>query len=186
MQANETTHAQDAVGTSHADGACPIGRAGSLVGDRWSLLILREATLGVRRFDDFRVRLGIADNILAARLRRLVEHDLLAKVPYHDGRRARSEYRLTAAGADFAPVLLALGRWGEQHARSSEQHEPMRVVHLECGGEVGVDQRCAECGEVIGRDQQGWIRPWHSADPALLAEPLAAAEGTTRASDREE
>src|SRR5260370_32399427 len=92
----------------HDTGPCPIGRAGTLLGDRWILLILRDATLGVRRFDEFREHLGIADNILSDRLRRLADNQVLIKVPYHDGRRPRYEYRLTQAGADPAPTVRAL------------------------------------------------------------------------------
>ncbi len=117
-------------------GACPIGRASSLLGDRWILLIMREATLGVTRFDVFRQKLGIADNILSSRLRRLVDNGILAKVPYHDGRRQRHEYRLTEAGADLWLVLRALGDWGQRHTQPAETAEPMRVTHAGCGGQV--------------------------------------------------
>jgi DNA-binding HxlR family transcriptional regulator len=151
---------------------CPIGRASSVLGDRWILLILRDATIGVTRFDDFRDHLDIAENILASRLRRLVEGGLLVKVPYHDGRRMRQEYRLTQAGADLAPILRALGDWGHRHTRAAAPSEPMRVIHDECGGEVGTDQICSSCGTVVGRDQQAWIRPWHSQDPVRLAQPV--------------
>jgi DNA-binding HxlR family transcriptional regulator len=151
---------------------CPIGRATSMLGDRWILLILRDATIGVTRFDEFRDHLGIADNILAARLRRLVEGGLLVRVPYRDGRRTRQEYRLTQAGADLAPVLRALADWGHRHTSPDEPAEPMRVVHAGCGGEVGADQACTSCGASVGRDEEAWIRPWRSPDPIRLAPPV--------------
>jgi DNA-binding HxlR family transcriptional regulator len=163
---------------THANGLCPIGRASSLLGDRWVLLILREATLGVTRFDDFCARLGIADNILATRLRRLVDQDVLVKVPYHDGRRERFEYRLTEAGADFAPVMLALARWGERHTQAPDRQDALRIVHLPCGGEVQLDQTCATCGQTVNRAEQGWIRPWHSGEPTVLASPVTASAGS--------
>src|SRR5436305_3789898 len=79
-------------GRSREEPPCPIGRASGMLGDRWILLILRDATIGVTRFDEFRNHLGIADNILSARLRRLVDGGLLVKVPYRDGQRTRQEY----------------------------------------------------------------------------------------------
>jgi DNA-binding HxlR family transcriptional regulator len=153
-------------------GLGPIGRASSVLGDRWVILILRDATIGITRFDAFRDHLGIAENILSARLRRLVDEGLLVKVPYHDGRRARHEYRLTQAGADLAPILRALGDWGHQHTKAATPTEPMRIIHDGCGGDVGVDQVCSSCGTVVGRDQLAWIRPWHSPEPVRLAQPV--------------
>ena len=105
----------------------PSGRAGSLLGDRWTLLILRDATVGVTRFDAFRDGLGIADNILSARLRRLVDAGVLARVPYQDGNRTRHEYRLTQAGADLLPVLRALADWGGRHTSPAEPAPPMQI-----------------------------------------------------------
>ena len=151
---------------------CPIGRAGFLLGDRWILLILRNAMLGMARFKDFRDDLGIADNILLDRLGRLVGAGVMVKVPYHDGRRTRQEYRLTQAGAEFSPVLRALGEWGAQHTTSASPSQPMRVVHTECGGEIGTDRICTACGARVSRDEEAWIRPWRSLTP----EPLAAPE----------
>jgi DNA-binding HxlR family transcriptional regulator len=145
-----------------------------MLGDRWILLILRDATLGVTRFDEFRDRLGIADNILSARLRRLVDGGLLAKVPYRDGHRTRQEYRLTKAGADLAPVLRALADWGQRHTRPDPPAEPMRVVHAGCGGEVGADQACSACGARVGRDEEAWVRPWCSPGPIRLAPPVSS------------
>jgi DNA-binding HxlR family transcriptional regulator len=153
-------------------GACPIGRASSLLGDRWILLILREATLGVTRFDVFRDHLGIADNILSTRLRRLVDNGILVKAPYRDGRRQRQEYRLTEAGADLWLVLRALGDWGQRHTRPAEPAEPMRVTHAGCGGQVGAGQTCAACGASVRRDEEAWIRPWRSPAAVSLAGSL--------------
>jgi DNA-binding HxlR family transcriptional regulator len=156
-------------------GACPIGRASSLLGDRWILLILRDATLGLTRFDAFREHLGIADNILSSRLRRLVESGILVKVPYRDGGRQRHEYRLTEAGADLWLVLRALGDWGERHTQpdgSAGSAGPMRAVHASCGGEVAAGQVCGSCGVPVTRDQEAWLRPWRSPEPVPLAPPL--------------
>lgn len=94
---------------------CPIARAGAVVGDRWSLVIVREAYDGARRFNDFQRRLGLAKNTLSDRLRGLVADGILETVPAADGS-AYLEYRLTAAGLDLFPVLVALRQWGEAHA----------------------------------------------------------------------
>ena len=152
---------------------CPIGRAAEVIGDRWSLLILRQATLGVTRFDEFRAALGIADNILSSRLARLVENGLLAKVPYRDERRTRHEYRLTQAGAGTFPVLSALAAWGTEHTRPARGTEPMRVIHAACGNDMPAAGFCEHCGRVAGRDEVRWLRPWNSPDPQPLAEPVA-------------
>jgi DNA-binding HxlR family transcriptional regulator len=171
MQASGDSSAGHPV-ASHAAGRCPIGRATALLGDRWTLLIVREATLGVTRFEEFRARLGIADNILSSRLRALVEHDILVRVPYHDGRRQRFEYRLTQAGADLAPLLRSLALWGHEHTEAPESLRPLEVVHLGCGGDVDLDQRCRKCGDAVERGEQGWVRPWSSSEPTRLAAPV--------------
>jgi DNA-binding HxlR family transcriptional regulator len=159
--------------SAHAIGPCPIGRAADLLGDRWTLLVLREATIGVRRFDEFRERLGIADNILSSRLRRLVEHGVLTKMPYQDGRRERFEYRLTQAGAALAPTLQALAEWGDEYTTPAQPRQPMRVVHLTCGGLIRPDQTCATCDAVVSRPEHAWVRPWRSDEPIPLALPVS-------------
>lgn len=97
-----------------SDGPCPIGRALDLVGDGWSMLILRDAGYGLTRFDQFRTSLGIAPNILARRLKALTAAGLLEKRPYSE-HPPRDEYVITDAGRDFLPVLAALGAWGRKH-----------------------------------------------------------------------
>jgi DNA-binding HxlR family transcriptional regulator len=101
-----------------ADGPCPIGRAADILGDRWTLLVLRNATGGMTRFDEFKDGLRIADNILADRLNRLVEHGLLVRVPYRpeSGGRTRNEYRLTIAGEAVVSVLNTMMTWGKIHS----------------------------------------------------------------------
>jgi DNA-binding HxlR family transcriptional regulator len=155
-----------------ADVPCPIGRAVDVLGDRWSLLILRNATVGVTRFDQFRAGLGIADNILSNRLNRLVESGLLTKVPYRDEGRTRHEYRLTNAGADLLPILHALAQWGQQHTSPAEPAEPMQVIHLACGHATSPGDRCDHCDRPLVRGEEAWLRPWQSDDPFPLAEPV--------------
>src|SRR5271167_297807 len=93
-----------------ADERCSIARTVSVIGDRWTLLILRDCFLRVRRFDDFEARLGITRHILADRLKKLVDAGVLQKVPYQD-RQLRYEYRLTQKGLDLYPVLMSIVHW---------------------------------------------------------------------------
>jgi DNA-binding HxlR family transcriptional regulator len=173
MQVKSTVAMQEPPpNVGHESRPCPIGRAGFLLGDRWILVILRNATLGTTRFNDFRDDLGIADNILLDRLRRLVDAGVLVKVPYHDGRRTRQEYRLTQAGADLSPMLRTLAEWGAEHTSSSSPSQPMRVVHAECGGELSTDYVCGACGAQVDRNHEAWIRPWRSPTPQPLAAPI--------------
>ncbi len=94
------------------DEGCSIAATLAAVGDRWTLLILRDLFRGVRRFEQLRSDLGIARNLLTDRLQRLVELEIVHRVPYQD-RPIRHEYRLTAKGADLSPALVALMRWGD-------------------------------------------------------------------------
>src|SRR5215469_1503589 len=100
--------------TSFGNMQCPIARSLERVGEWWSILILRDASLGLRRFDEFQESLGIASNILARRLKALVEAGLLERRRYSE-RPPRDEYVLTEAGCDFRPVLWALLAWGNKH-----------------------------------------------------------------------
>ncbi|WP_062437242.1 winged helix-turn-helix transcriptional regulator [Herbidospora daliensis] len=157
---------------SNADAPCPIGRAVGLLGERWTLLILRNANLGTTRFDAFRAELGIADNILSNRLARLVEAGLLLRVPYREGGRTRHEYRLTAAGAEVLPVLHALAVWGEEHTEPAATTGSMQVIHQRCGQVTTPGGVCQACGEPIRREEEAWVRPWLSPDPITLAAPI--------------
>ncbi|MGE4801582.1 winged helix-turn-helix transcriptional regulator [Yersinia hibernica] len=97
---------------------CPVARALDIVGDRWSLMIIRDAFDGVRRFGEFRRNLGLAKNILAGRLRELVEHNILMIVPASDGS-AYHEYVLTDKGRQLFPIVVSLRQWGEEHLFSA-------------------------------------------------------------------
>src|SRR4051812_16833491 len=93
---------------------CPVARTLDIVGERWTLLILRDAFNGVRRFEDFAVSLPIARNVLTDRLRTLVEHGILSREPYQSNP-PRYTYRLTPAGMELYPVIVALMQWGNRH-----------------------------------------------------------------------
>lgn len=96
------------------DASCPVARGVDVIGDRWSLLIVRDAFDGLRRFGDFQRSLGMARNVLSDRLHKLVEAGVLATQPASDGS-AYQEYVLTARGESLFPVVVALRQWGEQH-----------------------------------------------------------------------
>ena len=122
---------------------CPVAATLEVVGERWTLLIIRDVFLGIRRFDDLQRDLGVARNVLQARLERLVDEAILVKRPYQE-RPPRSEYRLTEKGADLWPVLVSLLQWGDRYGLEGER--PMILQHRGCGGELDDRRRCTSCG----------------------------------------
>ncbi|MEH1059205.1 helix-turn-helix domain-containing protein [Micromonospora sp. CPCC 206171] len=127
---------------------CTIARAMAILGERWTLVVLREVFNGVRRFDDMRVRTGIPRQVLTTRLATLVEQGVLRREPYREpGSRLRHEYRLTERGLDLWPVLVAVLGWGDRYLADPEG-SPLGVGHRDCGAEVRVELRCAEGHEV--------------------------------------
>jgi DNA-binding HxlR family transcriptional regulator len=126
---------------------CSIAKALERLGERWTLLVLREAFLGARRFDAFAASLGIARNVLAARLAMLVEEGILERRRYQE-RPERFEYRLTEKGRDLWPVLVALLQWGD--AWYAPDGPPRVLMHGGCGGELTRHLRCDRCGEELG------------------------------------
>jgi DNA-binding HxlR family transcriptional regulator len=130
--------------TEIGDTRCSIARALSVVGDRWTLLLLREAFLGAKRFEEYRENTGAARHLVAERLNLLVDHGVLERVQYSD-RPARFEYTLTEKGDALYPVILSLLAWGDQwmahaHGRS------LTLVHEPCGSSVTPQLRCPSCG----------------------------------------
>ena len=123
---------------------CPVSAAVEILGERWTLLIVRDALNGIHRFEDFRAHLGVSDAVLADRLRKLVEAGVLERRPYREaGRRRRDEYHPTARGSDLMTVTAALRQWGADHLADSAT--PAFVArHQGCGGTVQVELRCAE------------------------------------------
>ncbi|MEV5850458.1 helix-turn-helix domain-containing protein [Streptomyces sp. NPDC051985] len=123
---------------------CPVQRTLAVVGAKWTLLILRDATQGVRRFDDFRRRIGLSEAVLSDRLRKLTAAGILEAVSYQEpGSRSRNEYHLTLKGWELWPVLMALGQWGESHTGTSEG-QAVDIRHEDCGAPVRVVVECAE------------------------------------------
>jgi DNA-binding HxlR family transcriptional regulator len=125
---------------------CSIAGTLEIIGDRWSILILRDAFRGVRRFEEIQQDLGIARNVLTDRLNKLVEHDVLEKRKYQD-RPARYEYRLTPKGVDLSPALVALMRWGDKHIANSEA--PTVLVHESCGKPLDQTFICWDCDTTV-------------------------------------
>lgn len=126
---------------------CSVAQCLEVVGEWWSMLILRDAFLGVSRFDDFQDRLGISRNILNQRLNGLVESGVLAKVPYSE-HPPRHDYRLTGKGRDLWPVLTAMRQWGDTYA--APEGPPLQVVHKACGSVAEALLTCSVCGEPFG------------------------------------
>lgn len=128
--------------SQYSSANCSIARTLAIVGERWTLLVLREAFYGVRRFDDMQRNLGVARNVLTTRLRTLVEHDLLERVPYREAAsRQRFEYRLTARGRDLFPALLALMQWGDRYL-ADDAGPAVIVEHERCGAPIDVELTC--------------------------------------------
>jgi DNA-binding HxlR family transcriptional regulator len=139
---------------------CSVAQCLEVVGEWWSMLIIRDAFLGVRRFDDFQTRLGISRNILNVRLTSLVDAGVLERVPYQE-RPPRHEYRLTDKGRELWPVLTAMREWGDRWAAPGGA--PLEVVHEACGEVTHPTFVCSECGEPIDR-RSARVRPGPGAD----------------------
>jgi DNA-binding HxlR family transcriptional regulator len=135
-----------------AVGQCAIEKTMAVVGTKSAMLIMREAYYGTTRFDDFARRVGITKAATSARLSELVELGLLRRQPYREpGQRSRDEYVLTQAGIEFMPVVWAMFEWGRRHLPGRNR---LRLTHLGCGAEVGVEIRCAE-GHLVPTDELG-------------------------------
>lgn len=157
------------------DEACSLARTVSVIGDRWTLLILRDCFLRVRRFEDFQTRLGVARAVLADRLDKLVESFVLTKVAYQQ-RPTRYEYRLTPKGLDLYPVVMAMVHWGDVHM-SGKAGRPVLHRHLTCGHVFDPVMTCSECGEAVApREVQVLVGPG-GVDPHHL--PPGAASKTS-------
>lgn len=136
--------------TSFAGMHCSIARSVELVGDGWAPLIIRDLFLGVSRFDDLAEDLGIPRNSLTERLHKLVENGVAEKVAYRE-KPVRYEYRLTEAGRDFVPILVALTAWGDRWA-PSKHGKPILFQHANCGKKFHAEIVCSACGEAVTAD----------------------------------
>ncbi len=130
---------------SLADQSCSIARSLDVVGEWWTLLILRDAFRGVKRYEDFQSSLGIARNVLATRLTKLVDAGIMRRDPLPD-HAGRHEYRLTDKGLDLQPVLLSLLRWGDRWATEPGANPPLVLDHTGCGHDADPRLVCGSCG----------------------------------------
>jgi DNA-binding HxlR family transcriptional regulator len=123
---------------------CPVAKTLEVIGDRWTLLVVRDLLSGTKRFQDLLTTLpGIAPNILSARLKLMEEHGLIARHLYSD-HPPRAEYALSAKGRELGMVVGALAAWGGRHV-----HKQTRLVHAGCGHPVSVGYYCPDCGEGV-------------------------------------
>ena len=132
------------LGRTYDDQVCSVARALEVLGERWTLLIVRDAMLGLRRFDDLQRSLGVARNVLTDRLGRLVDAGILERVPYQE-HPARYEYRLTAMGRELGVPVISLMHWGDRHL-AGPAGPPRLTRHHDCGGDVALAFVCTTCG----------------------------------------
>jgi DNA-binding HxlR family transcriptional regulator len=127
------------------DQICSIARTLEVLGERWTLLVIRDVLSGRRRFDQIQESLGVARNVLSARLGRLVDEGILERRPYQE-RPARHEYFLTEKGLDLWPVMVSLLHWGDRHLAGPDG-PPMLIFHKGCGGTIDDRRICGRCGK---------------------------------------
>ncbi|WP_338524823.1 helix-turn-helix domain-containing protein [Pseudomonas batumici] len=148
---------------------CPIARAEAIVGDRWTVLVLRELFMGSHRFDEIQAQTGGTPQMVATRLKNMEADGLVERRRYSE-RPPRYEYHLTPKGDAFFPVVLALRAWGETWCKSPEEGLAVRFVHRQCGKPAGLGPLCEHCGELLQHE-------------ALISEPSVSyiVERTARA-----
>jgi DNA-binding HxlR family transcriptional regulator len=164
------------LGNDYSSQTCSIAGALEVVGERWSLLIVRNVFLGLRRFDQIQGNLGIARNVLQTRLERLVDQGVLERKLYSE-RPPRYEYLLTEKGLDLWPTVVALMQWGDRHA--APVGGPAVVLeHRGCGGRVDEHRVCEKCGKPLNaRESRALPGPGASPEHPLVrrgVHPVAA------------
>jgi DNA-binding HxlR family transcriptional regulator len=162
------------LGSDYKTQTCSIAGALEVVGERWSLLIVRDVFVGLRRFDQIQADLGIARNVLGARLQKLLEQGVLERSLYEE-RPPRYEYRLTEKGVDLWPIVVSLMQWGDRHA--PPPGGPAVVLeHRGCGGHVDEHRVCKRCGKPLqAHDVHALPGPGAGDDsPVLRARALRA------------
>src|ERR1700712_2303397 len=136
------------LGANYPGQFCSIANSLEVIGERWSLLIVRDVLNGNRRFGEIQRSLGVARHVLSSRLQGLVEEEILERRAYQESP-PRHEYFLTEKGLDLWPALIALMHWGDRYSAGPEG-PPRLIVHKECGGEICERGICESCGEVLG------------------------------------
>jgi DNA-binding HxlR family transcriptional regulator len=132
----------------YPDQDCSAAYALGLIGERWTLLVVRDIFAGLRRFDEIQEDLGVARNVLSTRLQRLVDEGILERRPYSQNP-PRHEYFLTEKGIDLWPILITMMRWGDRHG-DWPHGPPLVVAHKQCGGRMDDHFICERCGERLG------------------------------------
>lgn len=130
------------------DEHCSISRSLSVVGDRWSLLIIRSAFLGARRFSDFQSQIGLTKHRLSDRLSKLVDNGVFTKVLYQEAPQ-RYEYRLTKKGVSTYPIILSLVKWGDEWLKPEGEPVPMEYIHNTCGNHITPTLVCPCCSDEL-------------------------------------
>lgn len=138
---------------------CPIARATDVLGDPWVLLVLRELSYGVHRFDEIRANIESSDKTLADRLTRMREAGLVRREPYTGTVRPRYEYFMTEAGEDVLPLLRALALWGEKHTQAPPLGVKFAIRCRVCGAASGRIETCSSCGAELTPRNTEWTRP---------------------------
>jgi DNA-binding HxlR family transcriptional regulator len=138
--------------TSFDGHPCSIAQALDVVGEWWTLLIVRDVAYGLSRFGELQEDLGVSANVLSDRLATLVEAGVLATRPYQTAPERR-EYVLTEKGRELIPVLVALKRWGDRWGWEDGPRAPVHAVHAECGHELDVELRCPACARAVGAEE---------------------------------
>jgi DNA-binding HxlR family transcriptional regulator len=162
------------LGSDYSNQTCSVAAALEVVGERWSLLIVRSVMLGVRRFDALQKDLGVARNVLQTRLERLIEQGVLERRLYQE-HPPRYEYVLTEKGLDLWPTIVALLQWGDRYAPAADG-PPVLLEHRGCGGAVDSHRICERCGKRLGpRDSIAKPGPGARADHPLRRRESGAA-----------
>jgi len=144
---------------------CSLARTLEVIGDRWTLLVIRDAFLGVHRFEDLQKDLGVARNVLTDRLNRLVEEGILRRRRYQE-RPERYEYRLTRKGVDLWPIIMTTMKWGDRYLYA--EGKPRLILHKGCGGEIDERLHCSSCGAELGPTDV-YVEPGPGASKAEAA-----------------
>ncbi len=164
-----------------SESLCSVVRSLDLLGDRWTLLLIREVVFGTRRFDDFAAHLGIARNVLSTRLAKLVEAGILMQEPLQaEGR--RQGYHLTEMGEDLLPVLMALMQWGDRWLQTPDT-VPVRVVERATGKALPPVSVRNAAGKLLALADLDW-EPGPGAGHPLMAPLVAAYEAQRRTGPR--
>lgn len=142
---------------------CSVAAALAIIGEKWTLSVLREAFFGLRRFDDMHQAIGCARNILSDRLAKLVEHGLMERCAYQqEGQRQRLEYRLTPKGVELFPTIVALMQWGDRWL-AKDGKAPIEILHRDCRSPVHVELRCGDHAHGPLKAEETYARPGSGA-----------------------